>query len=121
MPTAAFMFCARLTLAAIAAGAADCAWAAGETERAEAPAPPHAQCFSTAQTRERIEAHRLVDPFACMRAAAREHQGEALGARLCHIDDLFLYEISLLRPDGRILRLLFDAATGKPHSGHRDH
>jgi uncharacterized membrane protein YkoI len=33
---------------------------------------------------------------------------------------LFIYEISLLRPDGRILRVLFDAATGKPHSGHRD-
>jgi hypothetical protein len=119
MPTAAFMFCARLTLAAIAAGA-DCAWAAEETEHGES-ATPHAQCFSTAQTRERIEAHRLVDPFACMRAATREHQGEALGARLCRIDELFLYEISLLRPDGRILRLLFDAATGKPHSGHRDH
>lgn len=119
MPVAAFLFGGVFSLAAIAAGAG-AARAAEEAERAEhAPARP--QCFSTAQSRERIEAHKLVDPFACMRAAAREHQGEALGARLCHLDELFVYEISLLRPDGRILRLLFDAATGKPHSGHRDH
>jgi uncharacterized membrane protein YkoI len=117
MPIAAFILCSCLTFAAIAAGIRG-AWAE-EALRAE-HAAPLAQCFSTTQTRERIEAHKLSDPFECMRAAAREHQGEALGARLCHIDELFIYEISLLRPDGRILRVLFDAATGKPHSGHRD-
>lgn len=119
MPTAAFMFHSLLALAAIAMGQAG-AWAAEENERAE-HAAPYPECFSTAQTRERIDAHKLVDPFACMRAAAREHHGEPLGARLCHVDELFIYEISMLRPDGRIVRLLFDATTGKPHSGHRDH
>lgn len=117
MPFAALILCCSLTFAAIAAGMRG-AWAE-EALHAE-HAAPRAQCFSTTQTRERIEAHKLVDPFDCMRAAAREQQGEALGARLCRIDELFIYEISILRPDGRILRLLFDATTGKPHSGHRD-
>lgn len=119
MPTTAFTIRSLLALAAIATGPAG-AWAADENERAE-HAASRPQCFSTAQTRERIDAHKLVDPFACMRAAAREHHGEPLGARLCHVDDLLIYEISILRPDGRIVRLLFDAASGKPHSGHRDH
>jgi uncharacterized membrane protein YkoI len=118
MPITALMSCSCLTLAAIAAGAGH-AWAE-EAERAD-HVRPRTQCFSTAQTRERIDAHKLADPFDCMRAAAREHQGEALGARLCRMDELLIYEISLLGRDGRILRLLFDAATGKPHSGHRDH
>jgi uncharacterized membrane protein YkoI len=119
MRVAALLLWSRLTLAALAVGAGG-ARAAEEAEHAE-HAPPRTQCFSTAQTRERIDAHKLADPFACMRAAANEHQGEALGARLCRLDDLLVYEIRLLRPDGRIVRILFDAETGKPHAGHRDH
>lgn len=80
-----------------------------------APPPPRRQCFSTAQTREKIEAHKLADPFACMHAAARELNGEALGARLCRLEEMLIYEISVLRSDGRVVKLLFDAVTGKPH------
>jgi uncharacterized membrane protein YkoI len=122
MPFAALFLWSCLTLVAVATGA-PAAWAAEEAEHAEhaEQAPRRAHCFSTAQTRERIDIHKLADPFACMRAAARDHQGEALNARLCLLDELLVYEISLLRPDGRIVRVLFDAATGKPHSGHRDH
>jgi uncharacterized membrane protein YkoI len=78
------------------------------------------QCFSTGQTRQTIEDNALIDPFICMRAAAQDHPGEALGARLCRHEESFIYEISLLQPDGRIVKILFDAKTGKPHSGHRD-
>jgi uncharacterized membrane protein YkoI len=89
-------------------------------ERTAEHASARRQCFSTTQTREKIEAHKLTEPFACMRAAAREHNGEALGARLCRLDESYIYEISVLRPDGRIVKVLFDAATGKPHSSHKD-
>lgn len=78
------------------------------------------QCLSTSQSRQTIEENGLVDPFVCMRAAARDHQGESLGARLCRHEESYVYEISLLQPDGRIVKILFDAKTGKPHSGHRD-
>ncbi len=108
-----------LGVAAFAATLA-CACAEEQAERAAERASSRIQCFSTAQTREKIEAHRLVDPFSCMRAAARDQNGEALGARLCHHEDAFFYEISVLQTDGRIVRLTYDAATGKPHSGHKD-
>jgi uncharacterized membrane protein YkoI len=108
------------SIAAAFAAALGSVHAEEAAERMAERAPPHRQCFSTAQTREKIEAHRLTDPFACMRAAARELGGEALGARLCRTDDFFIYEISVLRPDGRIVRHLVDAATGRPHSGRKD-
>ncbi len=110
-----------MAVAAIVGGVSACARAEELAEHTLERASPKGQCFSTAQTREKIETHRLVDPFACMRAAARDHSGEALGARLCRREDLFLYEISVLQSDGHIIRLIYDATTGKPHSGHKDH
>ena len=109
-----------LIAAAAAATALGHARAEEAPERVAEHAPARIQCFSTAQTREKIEAHGLTDPFACMRAAAHENNGEALSARLCRFDDLFIYEITVLRPDGRIVRPLFDAVTGKPHSGRKN-
>jgi uncharacterized membrane protein YkoI len=91
-----------------------------QMEPAAEKVAPKRQCLSTSQSRQTIEQNSLVDPFVCMRAAAREHQGEALGARLCRHEESFIYEISLLQPDGRIVKILFDAKTGKPHSGHRE-
>lgn len=85
---------------------------------AETEEPLH--CFSTAQTRERIAQHKLGEPFAPMRAAADHLQGEAIGARLCQSNDVLVYEVSVLRRDGRILKILIDAASGAPHSAHKE-
>lgn len=107
--------------AAATAAALGCSRAEEAAERsAEHAPPPRRQCFSTAQTREKIETHKLTDPFACMRAAAQQLSGEALGARLCRLEELLIYEISVLRPDGHIVRVLYDAATGRPHFGRKD-
>ncbi|MDJ0449063.1 hypothetical protein [Methylocystis sp. JR02] len=114
MPVAFFRFRCALAAAAIAATLGP-ARAEEAPERIAERLPVRRQCFSTSQTREKIEAHKLTEPLACMRAAALELSGEALGARLCWLEELFIYEISVLRPDGRIVKLLFDAATGKPH------
>jgi uncharacterized membrane protein YkoI len=114
-----FMLRCALGAAALAAGLSR-AVAEDQAPRADERASRGVQCFSTTQSREKIEAHNLVDPFACMRAAARDQRGEPLGARLCRYEDAFFYEISVLQPDGRIVRLSYDAATGKRHSGDRD-
>lgn len=119
MPVAFFRFRCALAAAAIAATLGP-ARAEEAPERIVERLPIRRQCFSTSQTREKIEAHKLTEPLACMRAAAHELNGEALGARLCWLEELFIYEISVLRPDGRIVKLLFDAATGKPHSSRKD-
>ncbi len=71
------------------------------------------QCFTTAETRDKISGQKLGDPFVSMRAAETRVKGEALNARLCRKGDNFIYEISLVRQDGRVVKLLYDAATGQ--------
>lgn len=71
------------------------------------------QCFSTAETRDTIEANGLAEPLRSMQKAAAHFQAEALAAKLCRRDSSFIYEISLLRRDGKILHSVFDARTGQ--------
>jgi hypothetical protein len=49
-----------------------------------------------------VKAHKLVEPFVALKAAAAQRKAEALSARLCHSDDEFIYEITLLHRDGRL-------------------
>jgi hypothetical protein len=70
-------------------------------------------CFTTAETRDKIIGQKLGDPFVSMRAAETRVKGEALNARLCRKGDTFIYEICLVRQDGRVVKLLYDAATGQ--------
>jgi hypothetical protein len=90
--------------------------AAACSARAEEPPSAHKQCFTMAQARGKIEAHKLADPFRSMREAALRLQGEALGARLCQLGEGLIYEISLLRRDGHIVKIHVDAFSGRPHS-----
>ncbi|AZG75474.1 PepSY domain-containing protein [Methylocystis rosea] len=101
-----------LTVAALAA-TADFLWAAAS--RAE-DAPARLQCFTMAQARSQMEAQKLADPFRCMRDIALRLQAEPLGARLCQLGEGLIYEISLLRRDGHIVKILVDAFSGRPHS-----
>lgn len=85
--------------------------AAGFASRAE----PMRQriCYSTAETRDKILSLGLFEPFRLMRNAATKMEAEAIGARLCRSSDDLVYEISLLRHDGRVLHISIDAKTGK--------
>ena len=74
-------------------------------------APLH--CLSTDETREEIASARLVQPFIVMRRAAGDLHAEAVDGRLCRWNNELIYEISLLRRDGHIVRVLFNAANGK--------
>jgi hypothetical protein len=95
-------------------------WALATANPSLANEPPLPQCFSTAQTREQIVLHKLAEPFASMQTAARNVQGEPIGARLCRVDENFVYEVSLLRRDGHLIKIFIDAATGKPHAKGED-
>jgi hypothetical protein len=83
-------------------------------------APARLQCFTMAQARSKMGAQKLADPFRCMRDVALRLQGEPLGARLCQLGEELIYEISLLRRDGRIVKILVDAFSGQPHSSPID-
>lgn len=69
-------------------------------------------CFNATETREKITTHRLAAPFQALRVGRQ--QGEALRAKLCKWkQDEFVYEIFVLRRDGRIVRVFMNAQSGQ--------
>jgi uncharacterized membrane protein YkoI len=95
-----------------------------------AEAEPHGGakhiCLNAAETREEVKSRRLLEPFAALKSAAALRKAEALSARLCRIGDEFIYEITLLHRDGRLVHVEMEAATGKvitraPHEPHEAH
>ena len=79
----------------------------------EVHAAPKAICLPPNETREEIKARRLLEPFAVLKSAAAQFKAEALSAKLCHLDDEFVYEIALLHRDGRFVHVVMNASTGK--------
>lgn len=84
------------------------------------PVPDRA-CFSAPETREKILANGLADPFALLRAQAAEQRAEPIAVKLCRQGDIYIYEIDLLRRDGRLIHSRVDAHSGRPaaHQGRR--
>ena len=83
-------------------------------------------CLNAAETREVVKSRRLLEPFAALKFAAGQRKAEALSARLCRSGDDFVYEITLLHRDGRLVHVEMEAATGKiashpPHEPHETH
>ena len=72
-----------------------------------------AVCLKQNETREEIKAHRLLEPFAVLKATAAQFKAEALSAKLCRFGDEYVYEIALLHRDGRLVHVVTNAATGK--------
>ena len=70
-------------------------------------------CYSPTETRERVITQKLHEPFALMRDASAFARAEALAGKLCHWNDLDIYEITLLRPDGRVIHVFMNAASGQ--------
>ena len=85
--------------------------------RVEGGRPPRGRvCFTQAETRDNIIAHRLADPVRALRMGRL--QGEALTAKLCRwTPDQFVYEIYVLRRDGRVLRVYMNAQSGEAVGG----
>jgi uncharacterized membrane protein YkoI len=103
-----------LTTVIVAAllGSSVAAWSQAEPERV---------CFTAAETREKILAHGLFEPFHVMRSAASRLQAEAIVVKLCRLRGELVYELSLLRHDGRVIRLSIDAKTGQLISSKTEH
>jgi len=90
---------------------------------AAAGAEPEADrvCFSTAETREKILAHGLSEPFRAMRSAASRSQAEAIGVKLCRWSEELVYEINLLRRDGHVIHVFVNAKTGQVMGPRNEH
>ena len=118
-------------LAMVCRAAAWCAVLACASANAAETEPPRVAaakpvCLNAAETREEVKARHLIEPFAALKFAAGQRKAEALSAKLCHIGDDFVYEITLLNRDGRIVHVEMGAATGKlvvrpSHESHETH
>jgi hypothetical protein len=75
--------------------------------------PTKPVCLSAAETRDEVKTHKLLEPFAALKFAAQQRKAEALSAKLCHAGDEFIYEITLLHRDGRLVHVQMKAGTGK--------
>ena len=75
------------------------------------------KCFNPAETRQRVTQLKLREPFEMMRRAATVASAQALAGRLCRWADLDVYDISLLRPNGRVVHVFLDAQTGRVVGG----
>ncbi len=94
-----------------------------ETFAPSEPAPPaptpqkRRQCLTAAETREAVGTHQLIAPMEAVRDAQALGRGELLRSRLCRWDQDFVYETTLLKHDGRVLRVFLNAKDGKPMPG----
>jgi hypothetical protein len=119
----AFMACAVAWCALMAGSRSDAAEAALHVAAAK-PA-----CLSAAETREMVKTRRLLEPFAALKFASAQRKAEALSAKLCRTGEDFVYEITLLLRDGRLVHVDMEAGTGKiasrpprePHEAHEPH
>lgn len=88
------------------------ALAAGTAANADGEAARRV-CLAPASSRAAILEHRLIEAAAALRSAVNQFGAEALGARLCRADTRYVYEITLLRVDGRVIHVIVDATSGK--------
>jgi uncharacterized membrane protein YkoI len=119
----AFMACAAASCALMACPAANAAEAEVHTVATKL------SCLSAAETREIVKSRHLLEPFAALKFAGAQRKAEALSARLCRTGDDFVYEITLLHRDGRLVHVDMEAGSGKiasrpahePHETHESH
>ena len=69
-------------------------------------------CLSPGETRDAIQAQRLMQPFRAMGEVSRTGAGESIGIKLCRFNDLLVYDVMVLRHDGHVVHLLINAANG---------
>ena len=75
-------------------------------------AKPSPLCLNPADTREALSNNKFTDPAAALRSAAAVAHAEPLRSRLCRWYEGYIYEITLLRRDGKIMRVFIRAEDG---------
>ena len=65
------------------------------------------------QAREAVQAGQILPLRQILEALERSHPGRVLEVELERRHDLWMYEVKLLQPDGRLVKLRLDARTGE--------
>jgi hypothetical protein len=69
-------------------------------------------CLTNAESRDVVRHNNLARPAAALKEAAGRARAEPLRSRLCRWNSEFIYEITLLRPDGKMTRVSVRAKDG---------
>ena len=77
-------------------------------------------CLTAAETRIVVRENKLTDPGTAQRTAAAQAHAEALRARLCRWNEDYVYEITLLSRDGKVMQVNVRAADGTLAGPRRD-
>jgi uncharacterized membrane protein YkoI len=112
MTSAIVAFGFGVVLAAAAAGTSGAPAEQAAPKRPDQTAPKRV-CLSSAETREIVLSRKLSPPFNALRTAATHAHGETIGVHLCRFGEDLVYEVTVLRRDGRVVKVLVDAVTGK--------
>lgn len=75
---------------------------------------PQKHCLPENETRDIVKEHHFREPFSALKLAAQHFKAEALSFKLCRIDDEFVYEILLLRKNGKFFHARVNVSNGKP-------
>jgi uncharacterized membrane protein YkoI len=71
-------------------------------------------CLSPEDMQEAVSSRKVVAPLAAIRAARLAvPRAEVVRARLCHHDTALMYQVMVLRRDGRFVQVLVNAASGE--------
>jgi uncharacterized membrane protein YkoI len=70
------------------------------------------QCLNAADAREVLARNKFTDPAAALRSAAAVAHADPLRSRLCRWNDDYVYEITLLRRDGKVMNVFIKAEDG---------
>ncbi len=69
-------------------------------------------CLSNPETRDAVQSHRVMPPFRAV-ASAMHDGGDLVGIRLCRMSEPpLVYDVAVLRRDGRLVHVIVDGATG---------
>lgn len=102
-----------MSIVRLAAVVVPCLVLAAPAAVAQARPAESSTCLREAEIREEVAAKRVVRQVVALRAARAAIGGEAVRARLCRHDGGLVYVITVLRRDGKVVRVSVDAATGK--------
>lgn len=75
-------------------------------------APPARADSDQDRARAAVQAGQVLPLKTVLERLERDHPGQVLEVELEHDDGRWVYEIKLLQPGGRLLKLELDAATG---------
>ena len=84
-------------------------------------ADPHEEpaCLPPADTLEVVRTHQVVSPSEALVHVRHAVPGaDVLRAALCHGPDALVYRVTLLTHEGRVVRAVVDAHSGKLRSVH---